>query len=102
MFNFKELFALVGLLIVIGIVGILYRTVMERPTNIAGNGQILCSQDTRTCASGVVQKRTEPGCAFVTCPPVLPVATTTASTTADGVTTSAGNAASPATTRAHH
>ncbi len=92
MFNFKELLALVGLLIVIGIVGIMYRTVMERPTNIAGNGQILCSQDTRTCADGTVEKRTEPDCTFAVCPQNMPNATTTATTsitTAPSVSTGA-------------
>lgn len=89
MFNFKELFALVGLLFIIGIVGILYRTVIERPVNLTQNGQVICSQDTRTCADGTIQKRTEPACTFAICPQDLPVATTTATTTViDSATTS--------------
>ncbi len=81
MFNFKELFALIGLLLVIGIVGIMYRLAMERPVTIE-NGQVLCSQDIRTCANGLIEKRQEPACTFATCPqPVQQVSTTTAKVT---------------------
>ncbi len=91
MFNFKELFALIGLLMIIGIVGILYRVAMESPTNIARNGQVLCSQDTRTCANGTVEKRTELDCTFARCPQYLPSATTTATTTVIGVVATSSN-----------
>ncbi len=76
MFNLKELFAFVGIIILLGIGGFLYNNIMQQSWRINKNNNTVCTQDTRVCPNGSLVKRIPTTCSFAACPQ-SPQATTT-------------------------
>lgn len=68
MFNLKELFAFIGIIILLGIGGFLYNSIMRQPWRINKNNNTVCTQDTRVCPNGSIVKRIPTTCSFAACP----------------------------------
>ncbi len=66
MFNFKELFSGIALIFILGIVGFLYRNVMENP--YLSNSTTTCAIEIKTCPDGTMVGRVGPSCNFAQCP----------------------------------
>lgn len=62
--NWKGLLTGIALIILIGIGGFLYRSIMEAPT-----GPVACTMDAKICPDGTGLGRTGPSCTFPMCPP---------------------------------
>ncbi len=65
MFNFKELWAGIVLIFLLGIGGFLYRTAIESSYQNVG----VCSFETKTCPDGSLVGRSGPSCLFTSCLP---------------------------------
>ncbi len=81
MFNLKELFAFIGIIILLGIGGFLYNNIMQQSWRHSENNNIICTQDTRVCPNGSVVKRIPTTCNFAICPQKQQATTTQATTT---------------------
>ena len=68
----KQLLAGIVLIIVVGVLGFLYRYEIENPkhsgTNAVPSG-VACTDEAKICPDGSAVGRTGPSCAFATCPP---------------------------------
>ncbi len=62
----KQLFALVTLLLVVGIGGFMYRNALERP--VSDTHQVACAEEAKLCPDGTSVVRTGVTCSFSTCP----------------------------------
>lgn len=71
----KQLYALVVILVVVGIGGFLYRNALERPIVIGGKNTA-CTMEAKLCPDGTSVGRSGPDCAFAAC--ALPNAEDTA------------------------
>lgn len=66
MSDMRILFAGIGLIILIGIAGFVYRNALERP---AGPASGACTLDAKICPDGTGVGRSGPSCEFAACPP---------------------------------
>jgi hypothetical protein len=82
----KQLLAGVALLILVGLAGFLYRSVLEHPIVPPGTA---CTQEAKICPDGSAVGRTGPDCSFAPCP-ALATSTLDASTTPDTASTTSG------------
>lgn len=68
MFNIKELIVGIVLIILLGVGGFLYRSVLEQsfPSGLSSG---VCTREIKICPDGTSVGRVSPTCAFVLCPP---------------------------------
>lgn len=62
----KQLLAGIVLILVLGVGGLVYRNVMERPGE--GPDTLACPEDARMCPDGTSVARVAPACSFAPCP----------------------------------
>lgn len=62
--NWRILAGGILVIVLVGVGGFLYRSVLERPT-----GPVACTTDAKVCPDGTALGRTGPGCTFPACPP---------------------------------
>ncbi len=63
----KQLFALVVILVVLGIGGFMYRNALERPAVIVTPTETACTMEAKICPDGTSVGRSGPDCAFAPC-----------------------------------
>lgn len=64
--DMKRLFAGIVLIVVLGLAGLLYRTILERPTLPSTAG--VCTLEAKICPDGTSVGRSGPTCTFAECP----------------------------------